>query len=153
MPTRISRATLPFANVTILASPSSFRSVTKPGTTRLWTLPKSRTASQTWSAAASTAISLLMEAISFSRYSLTIGRVTGPTPTRLAVFGPVHSEIGDHRARGLGSVAHRGPDMGSELRLERKRLGELGKEALLGLARRMRAEHSGRVDLRGELLR
>src|SRR5689334_21852694 len=45
------------------ASPSSLVSSTKPGTSRLCSAPKSRTASQTWAAGAGRGMSLWMEAM------------------------------------------------------------------------------------------
>ena len=58
-----SRMTVPFANVTIRASPSRTVSTTKPGTSRVWSEPMSRMADQTARTGATVSTYFVMDAI------------------------------------------------------------------------------------------
>jgi hypothetical protein len=58
-----SRITMPFANVTIRASPSRTVSTTKPGTSRVWSAPKSRMADHTARTGAMVSMFFVMDAV------------------------------------------------------------------------------------------
>src|SRR5262245_29307962 len=58
-----SRITMPFANVTIRASPSRTVSTTKPGTSRVCSAPTSRTADHTARTGATVSMCLVIDAI------------------------------------------------------------------------------------------
>src|SRR6188472_840688 len=61
-----SRTTMPFANVTMRASPSTTVSTTNPGTSRVWSAPTSRIADQTAPAGAMVSTCLVMDAMGSS---------------------------------------------------------------------------------------
>src|SRR5262245_8892917 len=134
---------MPLPNVTMRAPFSSFVSTTKPGTTRWWSAPTSRSASQTRSGLASTWISLRIEAIEMPPWN------DGREPPRpyggFLVAGDATAPLGENCCSGRG---RRRPTPRRDLRVD------AGQHADDRLRRPRRgADAAGRADRVGRASR